>query len=115
MYLITKEFHFSAAHSLPSLPPDHKCHRLHGHNYIITVGVERPCLDQHGMVVDFTNISLAVKPLVVRLDHTNLNELFDFPTTSENLARWFFDRLNLIGPTWVEVCETPTTKARFTR
>jgi 6-pyruvoyltetrahydropterin/6-carboxytetrahydropterin synthase len=30
---IFTEFNFEAAHWLPHVPPDHKCHRLHGHSY----------------------------------------------------------------------------------
>ena len=78
MYQITKSFSFSAAHSLPSLPEDHKCHRLHGHNYVVELCVAAHRIDKHGMVTDFAIISDAVAPIVATLDHRNLNDLFDF-------------------------------------
>lgn len=53
MHRITKEFHFSASHQLCHLPADHKCARLHGHNYI--VGAE---LDADGFVPDFSDLSV---------------------------------------------------------
>ena len=37
MYIISKEYHFSASHQLHDLPEDHPCHRLHGHNYVVEV------------------------------------------------------------------------------
>ncbi|RWP82168.1 MAG: 6-carboxytetrahydropterin synthase QueD, partial [Mesorhizobium sp.] len=37
MFHISKEFHFSASHQLTSLPPNHQCARLHGHNYVVVV------------------------------------------------------------------------------
>jgi 6-pyruvoyltetrahydropterin/6-carboxytetrahydropterin synthase len=119
VYQITKAFSFSAAHSLPSLPESHKCHRLHGHNYVAEVCIAAHRLDRHGMVSDFANITQAVAPLIDRLDHQNLNDLFDFPTTSENIARHIFDECaKHFAPSaahveWVSVSETPKTKAIF--
>ena len=119
MYQITKSFSFSAAHSLPSLPEDHKCHRLHGHNYVVELCVAAHRIDKHGMVTDFAIISDAVAPIVATLDHRNLNDLFDFPTTSENIAKFLFDECTKrFGGSkahieWVSVSETPKTKAIF--
>jgi hypothetical protein len=33
MYTIAKRFTFSASHIIGGLPADHRCARLHGHNY----------------------------------------------------------------------------------
>ena len=42
------------------------------------------------MVVDFTHL----KELVTeRLEHRNLNDLFDFNTTAENMARWICEQI----------------------
>ena len=116
-FQITKSFHFSAAHSLPALPADHKCHRLHGHNYEVEICVSADKLDEAGMVLDFAVISEVMQPLVDALDHRNLNDFMSFPTTSENLARYFhlicahkFDGAEL---DWVSVSETPNTKATY--
>lgn len=113
MHLIQKSFKFSAAHCLPSLGPTNKCNFLHGHNYQVTVGVERSELDEHGMVVDCAEITKVIAPIIQRLDHSNLNDSFDFPTTSENLAKWFYDQLTVVDPSWVEVAETESIKARY--
>jgi 6-pyruvoyltetrahydropterin/6-carboxytetrahydropterin synthase len=65
------------------------------------------------MVMDCSIIAEAVEPLVDQLDHSNLNDHFDFETTSENLAKWFYDQFKDLNPAWVEVTETPTIKARY--
>jgi len=89
MWTVTRDFAFEAAHSLPHLPEGHKCRQLHGHSYRVRV---EACggLDERGFVVDYAEIKAVVAPLVARLDHQNLNELFDFPTTSEHLAAWLY-------------------------
>lgn len=113
MHLIQKSFKFSAAHCLPSLGDKNKCYNVHGHNYVVTVGVEGNELDQHGMVIDCAKITKAVKPIIEKLDHTNLNDHFYFKTTSENLSKWFYHQLSDIRPSWVEVAETDSIKARY--
>ena len=37
---LTKEFRFEAAHCLPNTPEGHKCRRLHGHSFKVTVEVK---------------------------------------------------------------------------
>lgn len=117
MYRIGKTFSFSAAHSLPSLPPDHKCHRMHGHNYTVTLELTFPGLDQHGMVMDYADMAEDWRPLYERLDHQCLNEVLDIEPTAENLARFIYEQL---ADGWepfpellVRVQETPTTFAEY--
>lgn len=92
---IFREFTFEAAHRLPRVPPDHKCARLHGHSYRVEVHVRGPVDAQAGWVLDFADIKAAFAPLHDLLDHHYLNEVdgLDNPT-SENLARWIWDRLS---------------------
>jgi len=116
MFEITKEYRFSAAHALPTLPKDHKCHRLHGHNYVVTVCCSSDKLDEHGMVMDFAEIDTAVSSYIRELDHINLNDRFSFPTTSESLAIWLAECLDAVGfggIRSVSVSETPATKATY--
>lgn len=42
-------------------------------------------LNQDGMVIDFTHVKKAVHG---KMDHANLNEVFDFNPTAENIGRW---------------------------
>ena len=91
---IFKEFTFEAAHRLPHVPNGHKCGRLHGHSFRVTVYVEAPVDPQLGWVMDFADIKLAFNPLLDRLDHYYLNEIEGLENpTSENLVCWIWERL----------------------
>ncbi|MEV6644608.1 6-carboxytetrahydropterin synthase QueD [Amycolatopsis sp. NPDC051371] len=91
---IFREFTFEAAHRLPEVPEGHKCARLHGHSYRVTVHVEGSVDPQAGWVVDFGDVKAAFKPLEEQLDHHYLNEIDGLENpTSENLAVWIWDRL----------------------
>ena len=91
---VFREFTFEAAHRLPHVPEGHKCARLHGHSFRIEVRVHGEVDPATGMVIDFAEIKAAFAPLQEQLDHHYLNEVdgLDNPT-SENLARWIWDRL----------------------
>lgn len=84
MYYIKKTFEVSASHRL-CLSYESKCSVLHGHNWIITVYCKAAELNSNGMVVDFTHIKAIVHET---MDHKNLNDVFDFNPTAENIARW---------------------------
>ena len=89
-----KEFTFEAAHRLPGVPEGHKCARLHGHSYRVEVHVAGEVDPSTGMVMDFADIKAAFAPLRDRLDHYYLNEIDGLENpTSENLARWIWQRL----------------------
>ena len=91
---IFKEFAVEAAHRLPNVPADHKCARLHGHSFRIEVHVRGPVGANTGWVLDFADIKAAFGPLDAMLDHHYLNEIDGLENpTSENLARWIWDRL----------------------
>lgn len=111
---ILKSYRFEAAHSLPMLPKEHKCHNLHGHSYEIIVGVKGPLDPALMWVQDYGIISASVEPFLKMLDHKNLNEVMDTPhTTAENLALWLAEHLRLAAALrWlsrIEVRETPTS------
>jgi len=114
VYLIQKSFYFSASHCLRLQDQENKCANLHGHNYTVTVAVQSDDL-ANGMVVDCAEITRTIDPILKRLDHSNLNDHFDWETTSENLACWFYNKLLNLNPAWVEVTETPNIKARYWR
>jgi 6-pyruvoyltetrahydropterin/6-carboxytetrahydropterin synthase len=108
---ITKSYRFEAAHSLPHLPVAHKCHALHGHSYEIVVGVAGDLMPVLDWVQDYATISCYMQPLLEQVDHKNLNDILTGPTTAENLAIWFAQRLGVGLPllSRVEVRETPTS------
>lgn len=91
---LSKEFTFEAAHRLPNLPAEHKCSRLHGHSYKVTIEVSGPLQKEFGWVIDFGEIKAAWKDLDDALDHRYLNEIPGLENpTSEVLAVWIWDRM----------------------
>lgn len=99
--LLTKQFRFEAAHSLPG--HHGKCARLHGHSYQLEVTLRGPIkhapgVTDDGMVMDFDDLSALVRQAVLeRLDHQDLNEVTGIRTTAENLAHWIWDALLQAG------------------
>lgn len=115
-FTVSKTFTFEAAHSLPHLPIGHKCRNIHGHSYVVEVFCSAP-LDERGFVVDFAEISEAIKPIVAKLDHQNLNDILPSHSTAENLGAWIMEQLSPLLPslTCVDVHETARTCARVER
>lgn len=80
--------HFDAAHSLQWEPMGKE---IHGHTYRVEVVVEGE-LDERGIVLDFIELKARVKKVTDKLDHKNLNRIFDLPTC-ENICQFIFDEL----------------------
>ncbi|MDQ6421815.1 6-pyruvoyl tetrahydropterin synthase family protein [Paenibacillus sp. LHD-117] len=93
-YELNKDFHFAAAHYVPSEEAG-KCRMTHGHTYYANVTVAGDDLDGSGFLVNF---AIVKKLIHDRFDHTllNDNEAFDdatpdrFPTT-EVVARAIYE------------------------
>ena len=113
---IFKIFQIEAAHRLPHVPAGHKCARLHGHSFRVEVHVGgEPGMDT-GWVMDFADVKAAFAPVFERLDHHYLNEIAGLENpTSENLARWIWERLKPALPQLSEVVvhETCTSGCRY--
>jgi len=91
---IFKVFYIEAAHRLPNLPESHKCSRLHGHSFRVEIHISGEVNKEQGWVMDFADIKSAFDPLYKQLDHYYLNEVEGLQNpTSENLARWIWQRL----------------------
>jgi len=91
---VFKEFGIEAAHRLPNVPADHKCARLHGHSFRITVHISGEIHPTLGWVQDFADISKAFAPIHERLDHRCLNDVPGLENpTSENLCAWIWQEL----------------------
>ena len=96
---VFKEFTFEAAHRLPFVPEGHKCARLHGHSFRVEIHVGGEVDPRAGWIMDFADIKAAFKPFLEQLDHHYLNEIEGLENpTSENLARWMWDRLDAVLP-----------------
>jgi 6-pyruvoyltetrahydropterin/6-carboxytetrahydropterin synthase len=99
MYKVKVEGDFSSAHSLRGYKG--KCESLHGHNWKVEVEVWAEALGKIGMVVDFKLLKKRLKGILEELDHTHINGLGYFKKvnpTSENIAKYIYDRLNKTEP-----------------
>lgn len=112
MITIYKAFTIEAAHQLPNVPPGHKCGRLHGHSFRVEIQVRGEVDPATGWVQDFADIKKAFQPLYEQLDHHLLNSVEGLENpTSEVLAQWIADRLELPQLSRVMVAETCTCGA----
>lgn len=113
---LTKRYYLECAHQLSGLRPNHKCMRLHGHNYMVDLTVvpktkaEKDGEDwevmKNGMVVDVEELNVIVAPIFKKIDHTFLNESLNDGTpagaiaaaqpTVENIATYLWERLKLL-------------------
>lgn len=72
---ITKEFNFEMAHALYGY--DGPCKNVHGHSYRLSVTIKgQPIKDpqnvKQGMVMDFNELKVIVKPIIDQLDHATI-------------------------------------------
>ena len=110
---LRKTFQFEAAHSLPNLPSDHKCARLHGHSFKVELVVSGECDEKLGWLMDYADITAAFKPIWEQLDHNHLNEIEGLENpTSEVIARWVWRQLKPGLPLLVAVEVAETCNAR---
>jgi 6-pyruvoyltetrahydropterin/6-carboxytetrahydropterin synthase len=142
MINVTKEFEWDMAHRLENY--DGQCNNVHGHRYRMLVTFARNDEDvKDGMVLDFKELKSIVKPVIDVLDHSfvyNINDKdskkiasfmfktinqklfhFEFRTTAENMAKWFYQELNQslkaakkdYKCTKIVLFETPTCFAKY--
>lgn len=113
MYIITKEFNFSAGHFLCDLRPGHPCGRFHGHNYKVIVELRSTKLE-NGFVRDYGDLKPIKDFIDNNLDHRHLNDILEQPT-AEQIARFLFDRFKNEFPELnsVTVKETDKTTAKY--
>lgn len=135
---VTKRVEFDAAHRLPL--HQGKCAHLHGHRYVLVVEVRGPIDEATGMLVDYGDISDALKQYVHGpLDHGTMvwardyellawlerhaqkHVVFAMPPTAEAIAAWafaglraaLFDAAPGAAVSTVTVHETPTSSATY--
>ena len=115
MITIYKRFRFSAAHRLPMTHVNHKCHALHGHNFVVNLTFKGP-IAADGFLIDFGDVSKAWAPIDAVLDHKYLNDIPGLENpTSEVIAMWVWERMVAKIPCLVavEVKETDDSGAIY--
>lgn len=90
MFQIRVKADFAAAHFLRDYHG--KCENLHGHNYKVYAHVQGKNLDEGGMLLDFTELKIALKAVCEKLDHTNLNDIdfFEQNPSAERIAMYIY-------------------------
>lgn len=81
--IVAKKCSFDAAHYLPNHAG--KCANLHGHHWVVELGVRGEVKPETGMVIDFQVLNRFLKVLVDKYDHALLNDFITNPT-AENIA-----------------------------
>ncbi len=115
MYRIKVESDFSSAHNLREYKG--KCEELHGHNWRVEVEVSSEKLDKTGMVLDFSFLKEKLNKILEGLDHKYLNDTPYFKKinpTSENIAKYIYDRLKGLKIDVASVTVWESEKARAT-
>jgi 6-pyruvoyltetrahydropterin/6-carboxytetrahydropterin synthase len=111
---------FSAAHSLRQY--DGPCENMHGHNWLVRAVIRCEQLNDLGIGIDFKELRSALRDILSRLDHRDLNDVFDADRgnpSSENIARYIYEELKprvSNEKRWlyrVEVFETPGNCAAY--
>lgn len=101
---IYKEFHFEAAHFLPSAPAGHPNSRVHGHSFRVRVTVDGELDPETGLVLHFEDLESALENARDALDHRLLNEVEGLEAPSlERVAIWLWDRLHNRLPGLAEI------------
>jgi 6-pyruvoyltetrahydropterin/6-carboxytetrahydropterin synthase len=123
VYKIAKKFKFDAGHRLEDLPEGHQCGRSHGHTYSVEVALQSRNLLDEGWVVDFGELKWFKELIDDTYDHRFLNDVVNFQTTSENLAKHFYEIVEEwleesdvsldIAVAYVRVSETESTYAEY--
>jgi 6-pyruvoyltetrahydropterin/6-carboxytetrahydropterin synthase len=92
---IYRDFHFEAAHYLPSAPPGHPNARVHGHSFRARVWLEGEPHPDTGVIFHFDDLSAAIAETQEALDHRFLNDVAGLGVpTLERITAWIWDRLD---------------------
>ena len=92
--LITKEFHFHAAHFLTDY--HWKCEKLHGHTYKLQITLEWAVM-KNWIVVDFSMLKKVVEnEILSKCEHWLINDFIKNPT-AENMVIWMWDKIKNIS------------------
>jgi len=120
MYQITVEQHFDAAHFLRGYQG--KCEALHGHRFRVVVNIRASGVNDIGIAYDFAKLKQHLGDILVRFDHTCLNDVTPFDKinpSSENIAATIYNELTLklagasVSLSCVEVWESPQSGVSY--
>jgi 6-pyruvoyltetrahydropterin/6-carboxytetrahydropterin synthase len=102
--IVRRRYELEVAHHLTSgVPPHHKCRRMHGHRYVLTLSLAG-IPDHAGILIEYEELDWIVRPVLRLVDHHTLNDLdrrcstrsaraVAANPTAERLLMWFCTRL----------------------
>lgn len=108
--ILWRRYEIEAAHQLTDgVPEGHRCRRLHGHRYIVQIGIEGN-VQPNGMLIEYADLDTQVWPVLKRCDHYSLNtlterhsgpmtEAFAANPTVELFCAWLVTALGFLSPT----------------
>ena len=120
MYQVSVEQHFDAAHFLRGYQG--KCEALHGHRFRVVAKVKSSVVNDIGIAYDFTELKQCLSDILVRFDHTCLNDVPPFDKinpSSENIASTIYNELQPklaeapVSISSVEVWESPQSGVAY--
>lgn len=93
---VTRRYNFESAHYLPNVADNHRCKRVHGHNYVVDITIGGKPDPHTGFVLDFWDMDKIVQPIIDEIDHRTLNDIagLDNPT-AELIAIWFRKKIGI--------------------
>ena len=108
MYKIEKRFTFPMGHRLSK--HQGACFNMHGHNYVVLVGMLSPTLNENDMVIDFGDLKAVLKTFMNLFDHACMINIedkahktlldlgfniipVDFEPTAERMSKYIFDHI----------------------
>jgi len=138
MFYIEKRFTLPIGHRLSK----HKgrCYSIHGHNFVVLVGVKSSKLNKDDMIIDFSNLKAVVSGFLDNLDHCLLLNVkkdkdlldllhkmnmratgVDFDPTAERLSHEIYKHVKVtlqkmypkVQMDYVTVYENENSKATF--
>ena len=120
MYQISVEQHFDAAHFLRGYQG--KCEALHGHRFRVVIKIKASRVNNIGIAYDFVELKQHLGDILVRFDHTCLNDVPPFDKvnpSSENIASIIYNELEPklaaapVSLSCVEVWESPQSGVAY--
>src|SRR3972149_11067171 len=95
-----------------------KCQRLHGHNWVVEIGLSSTELDTINRVVDFSDLGDFLSKIHSEIDHQHLNDVLQEENcTAEFMSKWIYDQFIEAFPSFtdhlVRIWETPDSYAEY--
>ena len=121
MFTITVETTFKAGHQLRLVGGGKE--PLHRHDWVVRLAVSAERLDEMGLAVDFEELKAKLEDITAPFQDGQLEKLDYFKTnnaSAETLAKYIFDKIELLLPAqveleYIEVMEAPGCRAKYSR